>query len=171
MPARVMHRVERMLVLAWALLVSLTFLPPVHHRHTRKHAVSARAPDRTVRAARVALLALRREMLHDFLVEAGTEHPAFFDARVTHVAAGIDIGPTTVSIDFLGAPIVRARVRNRSDRSTSQLVTVRVRNRHGRIMEASTWVERLEPGGSREIELLCPESLTPMGVEWVVNNL
>src|SRR5438445_13856548 len=80
--------------------------PPHVTRYRRK----ARTPARSIRADLTTRLALRRELLHDFLVETRTETAAFVDARLVHVA-GVDVGPATVDVDFLGSPIVAAGVR------------------------------------------------------------
>lgn len=142
---------------------------PVRHRKRKSH-VSLKTSAVTAAAQRTALLALRREMLHDFLVETGTEAPAFRDARIVK-AGGLRIGPTIVSLDFLGAPIVRARVRNASATAQDALLSARVRDAHGRTAQASTWIERLAAGESRTVEIFCPASLTPTAVDWTVTPL
>jgi len=109
---------------------------------------------------------MRHELLHDFLVETRSEKPAFVDARIIDAGSGLHLGPTTVDVDFLGAPIVRARVVNDGDRAVDALVVVDVEGGSGVTTRASTWVERLAPHGARAIELFCPAALQPVSVHW-----
>src|SRR4029077_1828369 len=122
-----------MLPLAVALAVALS-TPAKHKRHAARSNLSAAK----TRSARSTLeLALRHELLHDFLVETGSEQPAFFDARTVDAGGGLRVGPTSVSVDFLGAPIVRARVFNASDREIDALVIATVRDARGGTARAS----------------------------------
>ena len=152
-----------------AALLSLSLNPPPRSRKRTRH-----APVRTIarRAAPDAtLLALRSALLHDFLVRAGTESPAFRDARIVSDASGLRIGPTTIDVDFLGSPIVRAVVSNGSGHALDVLVSANIRDAHGHVARASTWIERLGPGTSRTAELYCPRALAPASIEWTVTSL
>jgi hypothetical protein len=109
-------------------------------------------------------------MLHDFLVETGTEAPAFTDLRIVDAGNGIRIGPAFVTIDFIGNPIIRARVRNGEQRSRQVVVTVTV---HGGAnadagTDASAIIERLGPGESRNVELMVASALIPTALTWKV---
>jgi hypothetical protein len=145
---------------------------PARIRHHRPgHAVArTRSIARSARAARFTLLALRREMLHDFLVETGTEAPAFTDAQIVDAGDGIWIGPAIVTVDFIGTPIIRARVRNGEQRTRQVVVTatVHARNKAGAGTDASAIIERLGPGESRVVELIVGSALVPNAVTWKV---
>ena len=110
-------------------------------------------------------------MLHDFLVESGSERPGFVDARVVDAGAGLRIGPSSVDVDFLGAPVVRARVANPTDHDVDALVVATVGDGHGGAVRASTFVERLPPRSERQIELWCPTGIVPASVHWSVTPL
>jgi len=118
-----------------------------------------------------ALLALRGEMLHDFLVRAGTQSPAFTESRTIDAADGVRIGPASVDVDFLGSPIVRATVRNSSQRTIDLLVSVTLHDAHGRTAQASTYIEHIDPGTTRAIELFSPFALTPSSLTWSATQL
>ena len=153
-----------------ALATAAIAAPPVPRHKRRRHTVTATAT-RVLRSNAIALLALRHEMLRDFLVETHTEAAAFTDARVIDAGPDLRIGPTTVDVDFLGAPIVRARVHNRSSTSVDALLSVSVRDRFGRTEHASAWVEALGPSQTRTIELYCPMQMAPASVDWSVTPL
>jgi hypothetical protein len=157
------------MILIATFVASLAVAAPVRHRKRKTHHVTRPAAVSPV-VARITLLALRREMLHDFLVETGTQAPAFTDARV-HDAGGLAIGPTLVVVDFLGSPVVRARVRNASGKPLDALVIARVRDATGTSAQASTWIEKLAPGESKAIEIYCPGPMAPASVEWTVTPL
>lgn len=116
-------------------------------------------------------LALRHELLQDFLVETRSERPAFVDLRTVDAGGGLRIGPTSVDLDFLGAPIVRARVANTSGRFVDAVVVVTIDDAHGAVARASTWIERLAPHADRAVELFCPTALDPASVHWSVTPL
>jgi hypothetical protein len=145
---------------------------PARIRHRRHgHAVArTRTIARSARDPRLTLLALRREMLHDFLVETGTEAPAFTDRRIVDAVNGIWIGPAIVTIDFIGTPIIRARVRNGEQRSREVVVTATVHagNNASAGTDASAIIERLGPGESRDVELMVDSALVPNAVTWKV---
>jgi hypothetical protein len=126
-----------------------------------------RTSARFARVPRLTLLALRREMLHDFLVETGTEAPAFTDLRIVDAGNGIRIGPAIVTIDFIGNPIIRARVRNGEQRSRQVVVTVTAHG--GASADAGTdasAIIHLGPGESRNVELMAVSALIPTALTW-----
>lgn len=121
---------------------------------------------RVVRLARIKMLERRQAMLFAFLAKTHTQTPLFEDPSIVAVGAGILIGPTTITLDFLGSPIVRARVHNASAARASPLLTVRMRSEDGQDMRVSTVLEPLEPGASRTIELLSPWRGRPVSITW-----
>ena len=141
--------------------------PSPHKKKSRKPR-KARKP--SARETAALILAARHELLHDFLVETGTERPAFVDRRLTRLASVV-VGPTAVDVDFLGDPIVRATVRNASSRPASVLLEADVKDRSGHATRASTWIEALAPGSSQTIEVLCPGVKSPASVEWSSTTL
>lgn len=121
---------------------------------------------RVARLARLALLERRKALLQEFVVRAATETPAFRDDRVTEVGPGIIVGPATVTIDFLGSPVIRVRVRNASTVVATPLLVARLRAADGSEASAALAVRPLGPGESRVLEAACPRSLTPVSVRW-----
>lgn len=158
------------MIAAAAAALALALNPPLRPRTHKQHAAVRRVVQKKT-SKLTMLLALRAALLHDFLVRAGTESPAFLDARIVSDPSGVRIGPTSIDVDFLGAPIVRAVVRNESKRPIDVLVSADVRDARGHGVSASTWIERLEPGGSRTAEIFCPAPLAPASVEWTVTPL
>ena len=116
-------------------------------------------------------LAIRHELLHDFLVETSSERPSFADARIVDAGSGLRIGPSSVDVDFLGAPIVRAHVVNDGERIVDALIVVSVEGSDGVSARASTWIQGLAPHASRAIELFCPTVLQPVSVHWSATSL
>jgi len=158
-----------MIVAAAALALALN--PTYRPRKRRQRTAVRTVMKKKNPSMPTTLLALRAALLHDFLVRTGTEAPSFRDMRIVDDPSGIRIGPTSVDVDFLGAPIVRAVVRNGSNRSIDVLVSASVRDARGNGVRASTWIEHLEPGASRTAELFCPAPLAPASVEWTVTPL
>lgn len=162
---------EMYLVAAVAALALTVPSPRPLSKH-RRH--STRTRSQTV-AGRVTWdllkLGLRHELLRDFLVETRSERPAFIDTHAVDAGGGLRIGPTSVDVDFLGAPVVRAHVVNESDRVIDALVVVTVEDLRGATARASTWIERLVPHADRAVELFCPEALAPASVRWSVTPL
>src|SRR5690348_4462981 len=161
-----------MLLAAAAAVLALT--APSHRpfdkrrRHsTRTHSVAAGGR----MTWNLLKLAMRHELLRDFLVEARSERPAFVDARTGDVGQVLRVGPTSGDVDFLGAPIARARVVNDSGRVLDAIVVVSVEDAHGASVHASTWIEGLAPHAERAVELYCPTSLEPAAVRWSVTPL
>ena len=143
----------------------------LHKHRPQKRKRPATKANRRKPAWGLVTLAMRHELLRDFLVESGSEQPAFTDTRVLDLGKGIRIGPASVDTDFLGSPIVRARVVNSSSRSVDVLVTATVRDAHGTSARVATWVEGLAPGSARSIELACPAALTPTSLTWTMTDL
>jgi hypothetical protein len=161
------------LAAAFALATASPSPMPAYSAHVRRkrHAVRKRKVMAPRSSLEIDRLALRHALLHDFLVEAGSERPAFVDSRVVDGGAGLRIGPASVDIDFLGAPIVRARVTNSTNRDIDALVVVTVRDGRGGSARASTWIERLPPRGERQVELWCPTGILPESLRWSVTSL
>jgi hypothetical protein len=167
-----------MLVLA-AILASAAVAPsgspappaPIVHKRKRHAPVKKLSAAAAARQEEIVLLALRRELLHDFLVEARTERPAFEDERMTKTSSGLSIGPTSADVDFLGSPIVRARVTNGSGHVADAIVTAMINGLAGKHAEASAVVERIQPGEARWVELFCPATLSPTSISWKVSTL
>jgi hypothetical protein len=76
------------------------------------------------------------------------------------------IGPTSVTLDFLGSPIVRTTVRNTSKARVSPVLTVHLRTQSGDELRASTALDALEPGASRTIDILSPSRGHPVSATW-----
>ena len=122
---------------------------------------------RIVRLARIKMLERRQALLLSFLAKAHTE-TLLFEKATVNLGGGLEVGPTIVTLDFLGSPIVRAQVRNASTQRASALLTAHLRAANGAQMSASIMVDRLEPGTVRSIELLCPcsRAIAPTAVWW-----
>ena len=116
------------------------------------------------------MLERREAMLFDFLTKAHTETPLFVDPHVVDARSGIHIGPTTVTLDFLGSPIVRVTVRNSTASRASPLLTVTLRSATGATARASVLVESLDAGTQRTVELLCPTRDRPASLTWSVQE-
>jgi len=145
-----------------------------HSTHTRARArhyepaVALRS--RVARMTKLVLLARREALLRDFLVAATTERPLFHDATIHKVAPGIEITSTAVTLDFLGNPVIRARVRNVLSTSQAALLIAEITDVRGTRARAGAAV-LLQPGETRIIELLCPERLVPASLSWSTMKL
>jgi hypothetical protein len=163
-----------------ALLVHFT--RPRDWRHAaRRHGIHARiksrgyasghdATSRIARMTRLALLVCREALLHDFLVAATTEQPLFHDATTHKVSAGIEISSAAVTLDFIGNPIIRARVRSLLSAPQTALLIAEITDARGTRARAGAAV-LLQPGETRTIELLCPERLVPASLSWSTMRL
>jgi hypothetical protein len=167
---------------------TIAYQPP-HHRHLKKkhHGTSvydsrATGKDpgvvaeralrrRTVRLARIAYFERREAQLTAFLLKTHTETPAFDDASVAGVGSGVTVGPTAVTVDFLGSATIRTRVRNGTTGPTSILITATLRAGDGTTARASTIVTGLAPLESRKVELACPQRMTPFSITWSATGL
>jgi hypothetical protein len=121
---------------------------------------------RVVRLARIKMLERRQAMLLAFLAKSHAQTPLFMDGVEHDVGSGIIVGPTTVTLDFLGSAIVRTTVRNASPTRASPLLTAHLRTVDGTVFAVSTAVEWLEPGASRRIDVASPTFDTPVSLTW-----
>jgi hypothetical protein len=120
---------------------------------------------RVARMARLTLLVRREALLHDFLIAANTETPVLRDDATHALAPGVAISSTIVTLDFIGSPIIRARVRSLlATAQALELVAEIVDAGGGRGRAATTLT--LQPGETRIVELLCPEKLSPASLIW-----
>jgi hypothetical protein len=131
-------------------------------RVRRTRAVSAA---RAARCFRLHVLLQREALLHDFLVRARTETPRLRDERAYRLDVGVTLGPAEVTTDFIGSPIVRARVTNVRASAVSFLLSVRLVSSSGATSGAST-VVFLHGYETQTIELLCPDALVPQTMTW-----
>jgi hypothetical protein len=167
-----------MILIAAALACALTSPPRTDHRRKPSHPPAASVSAgpsvmqeralrrRLVRLARIKMLERRQAMLFDFLAKTHTESPLFEDTTVFDIGGGIVIGPTSVTLDFLGSPIVRTTVRNASKARVSPVLTVHLRMQSGDELRASTALDALEPGASRTVDMLCPSRGHPVSATW-----
>jgi hypothetical protein len=163
---------------AMAALLSLsvgTVRAHKHHRHVpartySRHLSSPREQTlqrRVVRMTSLALLVRREAMLHDFLLAARTETPIMSDASAHALMPGVDVFASTVALDFLGSPIIRAKVHNALARSLTAVIVADVVDVRGARGRAATEVT-LRQGETRSIELLCPATLSPASLIWSI---
>lgn len=178
-----------MFVLAAPMLAAVIAYAPQRHHHTKKkhHAAGlydgarpAKDPGviqeralrrRTVRLARIVYFERREAQLITFLTKTRTETPLFTDPAVVDAGGGIAIGPTTITIDFLGSAVVRARVRNGSAATATMLLTVTLRAPDGRAARASVVLPALRPGQTRPVELTSPQAIAPTSALWSAQSL
>lgn len=121
---------------------------------------------RVVRLARIKMLERREAMLFAFLAKSHAETPLFTDALECGVGGGVFVGPTIVTLDFLGSAVVRVTVRNASRARVSPLLTAHLRTADGAEFAVSASVESLEPGASRTIDIASPTFATPVSLTW-----
>jgi hypothetical protein len=160
------------IVAAAVLSAGLTLKPKRRHRAAPPRDISIAAERierrRVVRLAIIAALTRRETALEDFLATTATETPLL--AIREFVAAGpLEIGPTLVGVDFLGSPIVRSTVRNRSSTRISALLIAHLAY-GGREVAASVVVSAIGPGESRRVELMCPAALRPTALRWTIDR-
>ena len=117
-----------------------------------------------MRLAKIAAFERRHALLQQFVLAAVSETALFEDARSVQVAPGVRIGPVIVSRDFVGSPIVRARVRNSGSQPVSLLLTAHLTNAAS-AADASLVLD-LSAGESRAASLLCPQALVPAHISW-----
>lgn len=153
-----------------------------HHRHAAHAALHPRPPgslesarravsqNRVARMERLALLVRREALLHDFLIKARTETPIFADEATHRLEPGIEINATHVATDFIGSPIIRARVSNRTATRQALLLEAQISSANG---DRATAAEALtlEPGETRTVELLCPSRISPASLIWSTTPL
>ena len=171
---------------AWLLAASLSVIPhpgpsgdPQHTRYhvalrTRSHIHHTRAQSardekalegKVMRMARLALLVRREALLHNFLIAARTETPLLRDDARRTLPPGIEISASTVTLDFLGSPVVRARVTSRSPVSQTFVLIAQLVDTAGARGRVGVAIA-LQPGETRTIELLCPSRLRPVSLIW-----
>jgi hypothetical protein len=156
-------------MLAVLIAAQLAASPAPSYVKKRRHTVTKRSTSaRENKELQIALLARRHAMLHDFLVEIGTEKPALVDPRVVTFANGIRVGPSSVDIDFLGSPLVRTRVTNLSSAPADILISVTFASETGGV---AADVERLAPGQSRIVELMGAPYTKPASLRFNVVRL
>lgn len=131
------------------------------HRRTRRRVSTATG----ARCLRLRLLEQREALLHDFVVRASTEQPQFSDPRSYRVDRSVAVGPTIVTRDFVGSPIIRARVTNLTGGDVSFLLSATLDSERGQRSGASA-VVFLRAGETRTVELLCPDQLAPRALTW-----
>jgi hypothetical protein len=124
---------------------------------------------RAVRLAIIAALTRREAALEDFLATTATETP-LFATRVPTSAGPLTIGATFVGVDFLGSPIIRSTVRNRSSTATSALLVAHLSYGEGRETVASFAVSAIGPGESRSLQMLCPSAIRPTSLRWTIDT-
>jgi hypothetical protein len=168
--------------LAAAVALQLAFAPydsPCPDRTVRASAAAAPSPrsrrkhhSRTKAAPALASKCLRLELdvrrealLHDFLVRASTETPEFADQRSYRLEVGASVGPVLVTRDFVGSPIIRARVTNLRPVKLSFVLSAQLTSKSGARSGASTVIV-LQPHETRSVELLCPDDFTPQSLTW-----
>jgi hypothetical protein len=119
---------------------------------------------------KLALLARREALLHNFLVAATTERPLFRDATIHKVSPGIEVSSAAVTLDFIGNPLIRARVRSLLSVPQTALLIAEITDARGTRARAGAAV-LLQPGETRIVELLCPERLVPASLSWSAMQL
>jgi len=120
---------------------------------------------RVVRLARIKWLERRERELREFLARARSESPLFEQRSVDDLGAGILVGPTIVTRDFLGDAFVRAIVRNAAAVARAPLLTVHLTTLSGE-RDATIALDPMAPGASRRVELLVVTHAAPTGVRW-----
>jgi hypothetical protein len=135
-------------------------------RSRRKRNGRTRAtPALASKCLRLELDARREALLHDFLVRARTETPEFSDQRSYRLQVGASVGPVLVTRDFVGSPIVRARVTNLRPVKLSFVLSAQLTSKSGARSGASTVIV-LQPYETRSVELLCPDDFAPQSLTW-----
>jgi hypothetical protein len=124
---------------------------------------------RVVRLAVIAALTRRETALEDFLALTATETPLVKLDAATKLA-DMDIGPSSIALDFLGSPIVRARVRNQSRVPFTGMFIAHVEDVSGKVVDLAYAVDLIAPGESRSIEMLCPSAITPTSLRWTLQR-
>jgi hypothetical protein len=124
---------------------------------------------RAVRLAIIAALTRREAALEDFLVSTATETPVLSVHDSTSLGP-LEVGPTVVGVDFLGSPIIRSTVRNRSSKPISALIVAHLAG-GGREAVASLALHAIEPGETRRVEMMCPAAITPTALRWTFDEL
>jgi hypothetical protein len=124
---------------------------------------------RAVRLAIIAALTRRETALEDFLAATATETPLFVEREPTS-SGPLTIGATLVGVDFLGSPIIRSTVRNRSSIPVSALLVAHLTYGGSRETVASFALSAIGPGESRSLQMLCPSAVRPTSLRWTVDT-
>jgi len=164
-------------ILAAVLLTALPCpTPHPHKQYARCASASAKSSNimqeralrrRVIWMARIAYLERREAGLSELLAQTRAASLEFRDSRIARFR-GLEVGPTLVTADFLGSPIVRVTVTNRGSNAAGALLIAHLRDRDGRSADASEAVESLSPGESRSVEILCPNRFIPTSIDWSV---
>jgi len=161
--------------------ILIHFAQPRDWRHNaRRHRIFTRVKARAYasssgtrsRAAQIklTLLARREALLHNFLVAATTERPLLHDATIHKVTPGIEVSSAAVTLDFIGNPVIRARVRSLLSAPQTALVIAEITDARGARARAGAAV-LLQPGETRIVELLCPDRIVPASLSWSAMQL
>ena len=152
-------------------------LPQAPRRHsmytrskTRGYASPLSTRSRVARMTKLASLVRREALLRDFLVAARTERPLFYDPTIHKVSPDIEILSTAVTLDFIGNPVIRARVRSLLSATQSALLIAEITDARGARARAGAAV-LLQPGETHIVELLCPDRLVPVSLSWSTMRL
>jgi hypothetical protein len=137
---------------------------------TRRKRRSSTRSSSSARCTNFQILQRREALLHDLLIRARTETPQFEDQSLFRLSVGVVIGPVIVTRDFVGSPIIRARVTSRKTVAVSFVLSAQLTSKDGRTAAAST-VVFLHPYETRSIELLCPDTFTPQSLTWSTLSL
>ena len=160
-------------IVATILSASVAAKPKRKHRTAPPRDVSIAAERverrRAVRLAIIAALTRREAALEDFLVSTATETPVL-TVRDSTALGPLEVGPTVVGVDFLGSPIIRSTVRNRSSKPVDALLVAHLTG-GGSQAAASLALRAIEPGESRRLELMCPAAITPTALHWTFEEL
>ncbi len=122
---------------------------------------------RIVQLAVIAQLTRRETELEDFLALTKTETPLVRVDKTT-MLGDVEIGPSTVSVDFLGSPIVRASIRNHSRLQFAGILTAHLSYGVGKEIEVSYALDALAPGETRAFEILYPAAISPTNLRWTL---
>lgn len=139
-----------------------------HHRVPRQ--TEAALQSRILKMTRLAILVRREALLHDYLVRANTETPVFHDETTYRLDPGILVRATRVTVDFIGSPIVRARVSNLTSLTQTVLMQALLASIDGASAQAAV-VVTLQPFETRTIEMLCPSRIVPASLMWSATPL
>ncbi|HLJ84373.1 MAG TPA: hypothetical protein VKT51_09405 [Candidatus Eremiobacteraceae bacterium] len=159
-------------LIAAAALSALLHARPKRKRHPAAPRSTPIATERVirrrvVRLAVIAALTRREAALEDFLALTETETPLVrLDTAMN--LSDIEVGPSSIILDFLGSPIVHARVRNQSHQPFTGLLIAHVEDAAGRNVDLAYAVDSIAPGESRSIEMLCPAQFQPAALRWTL---
>ncbi|MDQ6780184.1 MAG: hypothetical protein M3Z37_03390 [Candidatus Eremiobacteraeota bacterium] len=125
---------------------------------------------RVMRLGRLDWLLQRERRLSDFLLRARTETPIFDEATTQTFAGLLAIGPVTVTRDFVGGCVIRARVRNLQYRDVWLVLQAHLRAADATETGASLALT-LRADETRAVELLSQARQKPQALVWTVTAL